>query len=81
MRKFQPSQELSNRYSNVCCYQNEKSCGVSYIQNYGLKVTKMEYILFGNSDDRVSGKYVEELLDAVQQNPELLVFAESIFEI
>lgn len=66
-------QELSNRYPNVYCYQNEKNKGVSYTRNHGLEVAKSEYILFVDSDDWVSGKYVEELLGAAQQNPESLV--------
>ena len=66
-------QELSNRYPNVYCYQNEKNKGVSYTRNHGLEVAKSEYILFVDSDDWVSGKYVEELLAATQQNPEALV--------
>lgn len=66
-------QKLSNRYSNVYCYQNEKNRGVSYTRNHGLEVAKSEYILFVDSDDWVSGKYAKELLAAAQQNPEALV--------
>ena len=66
-------QELSNRYSNVYCYQNEQNRGVSYTRNHGLEVAKSEYILFVDSDDWVSGKYAEELLDAAKQNPDELV--------
>lgn len=66
-------QELANRYSNVCCYQNEKNRGVSYTRNHGLEVAQSEYILFVDSDDWVSGKYAKELLTAAKQNPDSLV--------
>lgn len=68
-------QELSNRYSNVCCYQNEQNRGVSYTRNHGLEVAKSEYILFVDSDDWVSGKYAEELLDTAQKNSNSLVIS------
>ena len=66
-------QELTKRYSNVCCYQNEKNRGVSYTRNHGLEVAESEYILFVDSDDWVSGKYAKELLVAAKQNPNSLV--------
>ena len=68
-------QELSNRYSNVYCYQNEKNLGVSYTRNHGLEVADSEYILFVDSDDWVTGKYVEKLLSAAQENPNSLVIS------
>lgn len=63
---------LSSRYSNVHCYQNETNRGVSYTRNYGLEVAECEYILFVDSDDWVSGKYAKELLATTQQYPEAL---------
>ena len=68
-------QKLSNRYSNVYCYQNKKNSGVSYTRNHGLKVADSEYILFVDSDDWVSGKYAEKLLSVAQQNPNSLVIS------
>lgn len=66
-------QELSDKYSNVYCYQNEKNRGVSYTRNHGLKVADSEYIIFVDSDDWVSGRYVKELLSAAQKTPDALV--------
>ena len=66
-------QELSNRYSNVYCYQNDKNRGVSYTRNCGLEKVRSEYVLLVDSDDWVSGRYVKELLDAAQNNRESLV--------
>ena len=68
-------QKLSNRYSNVYCYQTKKNSGVSYTRNHGLKVADSEYILFVDSDDWVSGKYAEKLLSVAQQNPNSLVIS------
>ena len=73
-------QELSNRYSNVYCYQNEKNRGVSYTRNHGLEVADSEYILFVDSDDWVTGKYVEKLLSAAQENPNSLVISGFYFQ-
>lgn len=66
-------QKLANRYSNVRCYQNEKNRGVSYTRNHGLEVAESEYVLFVDSDDWVSGKYVKELLDTTIQYTDSLV--------
>lgn len=67
--------ELSNKYPNVLCYQNEKNKGVSYTRNRGLEIARSEYILFVDSDDWVSGRYVEKLLDAAQQNQNSLIIS------
>lgn len=66
-------QKLSNRYSNVYCFQNEQNSGVSYTRNRGLEAAKSEYIVFVDSDDWASGKYAKEMLGAAQKNPESLV--------
>lgn len=66
-------QDLATRYSNVCCYHNEKNRGVSYTRNHGLEVAESEYILFVDSDDWVSGQYAKELFVAAKQNPDSLV--------
>lgn len=68
-------QALANKYSNVFCYQNEKNRGVSYTRNYGLEVVESEYVLFIDSDDWVSGKYVKVLRDTAIKNTDALVIA------
>ena len=73
-------QELSDRYSNVYCYQNMSNRGVSYTRNFGLEIAKSEYILFVDSDDWVSGQYAEKLLSAAQQNPNSLIISGFYFQ-
>ena len=68
-------QDLSNRYPNVYCYQNEKNRGVSYTRNHGLAVADSEYIMFVDSDDWASGEYAAKLLTAAKQNPNSLVIS------
>ena len=60
-------QDLSNRYPNVYCYQNEKNKGVSYTRNHGLEVAKSEYILFVDSDDWVDLESYKKILDKLRE--------------
>ena len=64
--------ELSNVYSNVFCVRNEVNSGVSHTRNRGLELAKGEFILFVDSDDWVSGKYVEKMISAASQHPAAL---------
>ncbi len=63
---------LAKEYSNVFCVQNQKNCGVSYTRNAGLRNAHGEYILFVDSDDWVSQKYVRKLLNLAKSHPEAL---------
>lgn len=74
-KSWEVCQNLSKRYTNVYCYQNKKNSGVSYTRNHGLEIADSEYILFVDSDDWVTGKYVEKLLSAAQQNPNSLIIS------
>lgn len=66
-------ERLSEKFDNVECYQNECNSGVSYTRNHGLKKAKGKYILFVDSDDWVSGKYVKCLYDKIKEVPNDLV--------
>ena len=65
--------ELAHEYQAVKCIQNLNNKGVSYTRNQGIKISSGKYILFVDSDDWVSGKYVRELLNVAEQNPNALV--------
>ena len=65
--------ELAHEYQAVKCMQNLNNKGVSYTRNQGINISSGKYILFVDSDDWVSGKYVRELLNVAEQNPNALV--------
>ena len=65
-------QALAEEFSSVVCVRNPKNSGVSYTRNQGLAVAKGEYILFVDSDDWVSERYVAVLLKLAAENPDSL---------
>lgn len=65
-------QELAAEFPNVICIRNEKNSGVSHTRNRGLAEAGGEYILFADSDDWVSEKFAESLLDLAQRHPNSL---------
>lgn len=64
--------ELAQEFSNVRCIRNEQNSGVSFTRNAGLAAARGEYILFVDSDDWVSERYVRELLTLGKKNPDAL---------
>ena len=62
-------QQLALEYSRVICLQNDQNRGVSYTRNRGMDVATGKYLLFVDSDDWVSGKYVKTMIDAAEENP------------
>jgi len=65
-------QTLSEKYPNVIAKQNIENKGVSYTRNQGLKLLRSEFVLFVDSDDWVSGSYVQSLYNIVLQQPDCL---------
>lgn len=65
-------EELSEEYQNVFCYKNENNRGVSYSRNKGLEYVSAPYVLFVDSDDWVSSKYVQNLLEGALNNKQSL---------
>ncbi|MBR3241531.1 MAG: glycosyltransferase family 2 protein, partial [Parasporobacterium sp.] len=65
-------QILSEKYSNVYSFHNSENKGVSFTRNWGLQQVKSDYVMFIDSDDWVSGKYVQSLFDIIIQYPECL---------
>ncbi len=65
-------QELAAEFGCVTCLRNEANKGVSHSRNRGLEAAEGAYILFADSDDWVSGRYVQALLALARENPESL---------
>ena len=65
--------QLSRQYHNVYAYQNKSNSGVSYTRNEGIRRAAGKYVVFVDSDDWVSKKYIQELLDGIQRNKGAMV--------
>lgn len=55
-------QELEKEFTNVYCFRNEKNRGVSFSRNCGIKKAGAPYVMFLDSDDWASVKYISEML-------------------
>ena len=64
--------ELSDEFANVKCIRNEKNSGVSHTRNNALTVACGKFVVFVDSDDWVSKRYVKELLRLAEENPDAL---------
>lgn len=53
---------LASEYQNVGCYRNDRNRGVSFTRNLGLAKATAPYVLFVDSDDWTSSRYVSVLL-------------------
>lgn len=63
---------LSEEFDNVRCIRNSRNMGVSYTRNAGLREACGEYILFADSYDWASQRYVSKLLKLAEENPDAL---------
>lgn len=63
---------LAAEYPNVSCVRNERNSGVSHTRNVGLDRASGEYVLFADSDDWASCRYVSELLRMAQKYPDAM---------
>lgn len=66
-KSWEVCQELCSEFQNVCCVRNDKNRGVSYTRNHGIRETTAPYIMFVDSDDWVSVKYISKMLDALTE--------------
>lgn len=64
--------ELAQEFPNVTAVQNEQNSGVSFTRNRGLELAQGDYVLFVDSDDWVSGRYVRTLLQLAEDYPSSL---------
>ena len=71
--------ELKEEFNIVEIFKNEQNSGVSYTRNRGLEVARGKYVLFVDSDDWVSGKYVRDLVRVAEDNPDALSICGHIF--
>ncbi len=71
--------KLESRYQKVRVVQNKSNKGVSYTRNKGVELAKGKYILFVDSDDWVSSKYVLELYKIGEAHPEALAMCGFMF--
>lgn len=63
---------LADEYLNVWCYQNEINSGVSFTRNHGLEMATASFVLFVDSDDWTSCRYVSKLLNIIKGNTDAL---------
>ena len=64
--------QLRDRYPQVKCVQNPVNSGVSVTRNHGVDVATGQYICFVDSDDWVSGRFVETLVREAEAHPQEL---------
>lgn len=69
---WQLCRELSEEFANVRCIRNAENSGVSFTRNQGLDAARGTYVIFVDSDDWVSYRYVKGLLQLAQQYPDTL---------
>lgn len=62
---FSICKEYADMYDNLECY-SIKEAGVSKARNYGISKVKTKYIMFMDSDDVVSERFVEVLLKTIE---------------
>lgn len=70
---WQLCQQLAEQYDQVRCLRNERNSGVSHTRNRGLDAATGTYVLFVDSDDRVSSSYAKTLIETQEANPGKLV--------
>lgn len=66
-------QELQEEFINVKCVQNNQNQGVSYTRNHGIEEADGDWIMFTDSDDWVSGRFVSTLLRTTEKYENSLV--------
>ena len=78
-RSWNVCQKLAQEFSNVIAVQNERNSGVSFTRNRGLELAQGSYVLFVDSDDWVSKKYIQSLFRLATEHPEKLVMCSLCF--
>ncbi len=78
-KSWELCEKLAVENSNVFCFRNNKNSGVSYTRNRGLDLATAPYVLFVDSDDWASSKYVDTLVKCAADNPEYMPLCGYIF--
>lgn len=71
-KSWKVCKELHTEFQNVHCVKNDKNSGVSYTRNHGIREATAPYIMFVDSDDWVSTKYVSKMMDLVTKYENML---------
>lgn len=79
-RSWDLCREIAAAHENVICAKNLINKGVSFTRNHGLDLASSEYIMFVDSDDWVSGRYVQIMLKTANANPDSLVICGLSFQ-
>ena len=68
-------QNLETKYDRVVSLKNSKNRGVSYTRNKGIEYATGKYIMFVDSDDWVSCKYVDSFVTLLSKYEESFVIS------
>ena len=65
-------QKLSEEDSRIRYYSHENR-GVSYSRNFGIDVSKGEYLMFVDGDDYLSPNYIEHFINVLSSETDLII--------
>jgi len=68
------AQSYAEKYPELVRLINKENGGLGDARNHGTKSAKGEYIFFLDSDDRLAPNAVPEIMDTLQDEPDLLIF-------
>lgn len=63
------------KYSNIKVFDNENN-GVSYSRNFGIKQAKGKYVMFVDSDDKLSNEWFEIVKEYIDSSYDIVFFSE-----
>lgn len=67
------AQRFANQYANFY-YVSKENGGLSDARNYGLQYVTYNYVTFLDSDDLLTENYFSEILKALQDQPDMIIF-------
>jgi glycogen synthase len=74
------AERLSEEFKEVQCIINDSNLGVAESRNRGILASKSDYVMFLDSDDVLSPRYLEKVGAILDKNPEVGVAYSNYFE-